>query len=377
MCSRAFRYRAYLTDEQFVLAMKTVGACRFVYNDALDYKSNEYHTNGISVSYNKLSARLTGLKKECPWLKEADSIALQQSLRHLDTAFKNFFSKKKGARYPKYKSKHRSKWSYTTMCVNHNLRMEGDVLVMPKLGPVRIRPLRPVPEAWTLKSATLTIERDHTVYVSCCFEYEDIPVPYTPDPGKAIGLDYKSDGFYADSKGHVCGSPKYARKGQEILTKRQRKLRHKKKGSKNYEKQKVRIAKAYRHVSNPRLDFCHQQSAKIANSYDIVCVEDLDMKAMANKGFGNGRATMDNGYGMFLRFLEYKLHDRGKAFVKVGRWFPSSQACHVCGMVNQEVKDLRIRYWTCPGCGSRHNRDINAAVNILREGLRLYRQNAA
>ena len=173
MCSRAFKYRAYLTDDQFVLAMKTVGSCRFVYNDALNYKTTEYRVGGNSVSYSRLSARLTQLKKQFSWLKEADSIALQQSLRHLDTAFRNFFGEKKGTRYPRYKSKHRSKWSYTTMCVNRNLRLENDSLLMPKLGRVRITPLRPVPADWTLKSATLTIERDHTVYVSVCFEYED------------------------------------------------------------------------------------------------------------------------------------------------------------------------------------------------------------
>lgn len=377
MCSRAFQYRAYLTDEQFALAMKTVGACRFVYNNALDYKTTEYRNNRNTVSYTQLSARLTGLKKELPWLKEVDSIALQQSLRHLDTAFQNFFRKKKGTRYPKYKSKHRSKWSYTTMSVNNNLRFEDDALIMPKLGRISIRPMRPVPEGWKLKSAVLTIERDHTVYISCCFEYDDVPVQYTPDPGKAIGLDYKSDGFCADSEGHVCGSPKYARKAQEALTRQQRKLRHKKKGSRNYEKQKLRIAKVYRHIANQRLDFCHQQSVKTANSYDIVCVEDLDLKAMSNRSFRNGRATMDNGYGMFLRFLEYKLHDRGKVLVKVGKWFPSSQICHVCGRVNPELKDLRIRHWTCPGCGTGHERDINSAINILQEGLRLYLQNAA
>lgn len=377
MCSRAFRYRAYLTEDQFVLAMKTVGSCRFVYNDALDYKNTEYRCSGNSVSYTQLSSRLTQLKKELPWLKEVDSIALQQSLRHLDTAFKNFFAKKKGTGFPKHKSKHGSKWSYTTMCVNRNLRLENDTLLMPKLGRVRIAPLRPVPADWILKSATMTIERDLTVYISVCFEYEDVPAAYTPDPGKAIGLDYKSDGFYADSEGNVCGSPKYARKAQALLTKQQRKLRHKKKGSKNYGKQKTRIAKVYRRIANQRLDFCHQQSAKTANSYDIICVEDLDMRAMADKGFRNGRATMDNGYGMFLRFLKYKLHDRGKVLIKVSKWFPSSQVCHVCGKADPELKDLRIRHWTCPGCGSEHDRDINAAINILQEGLRLYLQNVA
>ena len=184
MCSRALRNGAYLTDDQFVLAMKTIGSCRFVYNDALNYKTTEYRVGGNSVSYSKLSARLTQMKKKFSWLKETDSIALQQSLRHLDMAFRNFFGKKKGVRYPRYKSKHRSKWSYTPMCVNHNLRFENDSLVMPKLDRVRIAPLRPVPADWILKSATLTIERDHTVYVSVCFEYEDTPVSYTRIPAE-------------------------------------------------------------------------------------------------------------------------------------------------------------------------------------------------
>ena len=375
MGNRAYRYRAYLTDDQFELAMKTVGSCRYVYNKALEYRNIIYQNERVSVSYSKLSEWLTGLKEELPWLREVDSIALQQSLRHLNDAFKNFFDRKQGA--PKFKSKHTSRWSYTTMCVNNNLRIEEGFLVMPKLGKVRILPVRDVPEGWRLKNAVLTIERDHTVYISCCFGYDDVPAIYTPDISRAIGLDYKSDGFYADSEGNICGSPKYFRKAQDILTKRQRGLRHKKKGSKNYEKQKIKIAKAYRHVSNQRKDFCHQQSAKTANSYDIVCVEDLDIKEMAGKDFGNGKATLDNGYGMFLKFLEYKLSDRGKVLIKVDRWFPSSQTCHVCGNTDSELKDLKIRHWVCPVCGTSHDRDINAAMNILKEGLREYMRDTA
>ena len=366
--NRAVRCRAYLSGAQLEAAMRTIGCCRYVYNEALSYEDAEYREHGRHVSYEDLTSRLPGMKKRLPWLKDADSSALQQSLRHLDTAYRNFFERR--ARFPKYKSKHRSRWSYTTLCINNNIRFEDGFLVMPKIGRVRIVLTRDIPAGWKLKSATLTVERDRTVYISCCFEYEAAPVSYVPDVNNAIGLDYKSDGFYVDSGGNTCGSPKYMRKTQDVLTRRQRKLRHKKKGSRNYAKQKARIARIYRHAANQRLDFCHKLSAWIANRYDIVCVEDLDLKAMAGKGTGNGKATMDNAWGMFLRFLEYKLRARGKALVKVGRWFPSSQICSACGA--RHAMPLSVRTYVCPECGAVMNRDENAAANILKEGIRLY-----
>lgn len=150
-----------------------------------------------------------------------------------------------------------------------------------------------------------------------------------------------------------------------------------KKGSANREKQLRRIAKIHRHTANQRRDFLHKESALRAKAHDIVCVEGLDMKALSNGGFGNGKAAMDNGWGMFLSMLEYKLRDRGGVLIRVDRWYPSSQICSYCGHKNPAVKDLRIRRWTCPACGASHDRDVNAARNILREGLRVYRQTAA
>ena len=229
---------------------------------------------------------------------------------------------------------------------------------------------REVPDGWTLKSATVTEERDGTFYCSVLYETAGQIIRQEGGPGgtKAVGLDYKSDGLYADSDGHVLRSPKYYRKSMKLLAGRQRKLKNKKAGSSNYMKQQKRIAKLHRHTANQRKDFLHKESLSIARTYDIVCVEDLDMRAMSNKGFGNGRATLDNGYGMFLTMLNYKLEERGKVLVRVGKWYASSRICSSCG--RQHKMPLAVRTYRCE-CGMVMDRDMNAAVNIREEGLRI------
>ena len=187
---------------------------------------------------------------------------------------------------------------------------------------------------------------------------------------KTIGLDYKSDGLYTDSEGNTCGMPHYYRKSAEHLAKAQRKLKHMTVGSSNYNKQLKRIAKIHRHTANQRKDFLHKQSTAIAKQYNCVCVENLNMKSMSNVGFGNGKATLDNGYGMFLNMLEYKLKDKGGYLIKVDKWFPSSQICSCCGTLHPKMKDLSIRTMHCV-CGYVLDRDYNAAINIKKEGLRL------
>ena len=373
MANRAFKFLCYPDKQQFTQIMKTVGCCRFVYNQVLAWKNAAYAADKTSIPLTVLSNALTQTKKFYPWLAKVDSIALQQSLRHLDTAFNNFFDPKLKAKYPKFKSKNKSRWAYTSVVVNGNIHInrKENTVTLPKIGDVRIVLSRDIPEGWTLTSVTVSVERDRTVYISCLFDYDDIPVFFSVDREHSIGFDYKSDGLYEDSDGHVCGSPKYIRKSQEKLAKEQRKLRHKQPGSNNYEKQKVKVAKVHHHIANQRKDFLHKESTKIANSYDIVCIEDLNMKDLSNKGFGNGKATMDNGWGMFVNMLAYKLQERGKILVKVSKWSPSSQLCHVCGYQNPEVKDTRIRYWKCPSCGAEHDRDHNAAINIKTEGLRI------
>ena len=230
-----------------------------------------------------------------------------------------------------------------------------------------------VPEKdWKIKSATVSQYGDGTYYISILFEYENFPVSPVPvTEEQVVGLDYKSAGLYVDSNGKCQNMPGYYRMAQMKLAKKQRKLRHKVPGSRNYQKQQKRIARVYRHITNQRKDYLHKLSAAIAKQYAYVCVENLNMRSMSNKGFGNGKATLDNGYGMFLAMLDYKLAGSGGKLVKVDKFFPSSQICHCCGCRNPEVRGLHIREWICPDCGEVHDRDANAAKNIKTEGLRI------
>ena len=376
--NKAYKYRIYPNKQQTELLLKTFGCCRFVYNKALNWRNLAYNADKTSLSYSDTSYGLTALKRQNLWLKEVDSIALQQALRHLDTAFKNFFAVK-GAKYPKYKSKHHSRKSYTTINQHGTVAVYDTYIKLPKLGLVKASVSRKAPEGWIIKSAAVSQESDGKFYISVLYEYKEQIIPKSIDINNAIGLDYKSDGLYADSDGIICGSPRYYRKSYKKLAKEQRKLSRKKgsrKGeikSSNFKKQQLKINRIHRHISNQRLDFLHKCSTEIANRYDIVCVETLNMRSMSNKGFGNGKATLDNGYGMFLNMLDYKLSDRGKYLIKVDKWYPSSQICHNCGYKNPVVKELNIRTITCPCCGTVYDRDDNAAKNIRDEGLRLFK----
>ena len=194
---------------------------------------------------------------------------------------------------------------------------------------------------------------------------------------QALGLAYKSDGLYVDSEGNVADMPHWFRLAQSKLKKEQRKLRNKagaQKGepkSHDYLKQLQKVRNLHEHITNQRLDYLHKESTRLAEQYNAILIEDLNMKAIANKGFGNGKATLDNGWGMFVTMLDYKMAERGKHLQKIDRWYPSSQTCSVCGCVNEDVKDLSIRKWTCPHCGTEHDGDINTAINVRQEGLRL------
>lgn len=265
-----------------------------------------------------------------------------------------------------------SRLSYTTNNQKGTVALTASAIKLPKVGLVKAKLHRTPKDDWKLKSATVSMTHDGKFYCSVLFEYEFISAEVMHPERNAVGFDYKSDGLFVSSDGAVCGSPKYFRGGQDRLTKAQRMLRHKQPGSSNYRKACIKIAKEHRHIANQRRDFLHKKSTEIANQYDMVCVEDLNMRSMANKGFGNGKATLDNGYGLFLDMLQYKMHDRGKAFVRIDKWFPSSQMCSCCGTIHPEVKDLSIRTWICPDCRAMHDRDVNAAINIRNEGIRQF-----
>ena len=369
--NKAYVYRLYPNNRQAKLLQRTFGCCRFVYNQILTLQQERYKNGEAFLSKTKANNHCNRvLKEEYPFLREVDKFALTNAIWNLDTAFQNFFEKRSG--FPKFKSKRKSRNSYTTNITGNNIAVLDNAIKLPKLKAVKAKVHRRPPVGWTVKSATIFQTPSGEYYCSVLFSYEEEENRHVLDTRKSVGLDYKSDGLYLASNGETCGSPKYYRKGQEKLAKEQRKLSRKKPGSRNFEKQKKKVGKAHRHIANQRKDFLHKESLRLAETYDIVCVEDLDMRAMSNKGFGNGKATLDNGYGMFLTFLQYKLEYRGKVLIKVDKYFPSSQLCACCGYQNERVRDLSVREWECPVCHAIHDRDYNAAVNIRREGLRLY-----
>ena len=388
--NKAIKYRIYPTAKQVELINNTFGCVRFVYNHMLAESIDTYAKGENFASRNAFNYRLTSLKKEYAWLCNVDSTALQGANDHLADAFSRFFKKQND--FPVF---HKKKYEgcYTSKCVNKSIRLEDKAIRLPKLGVVRAKIHRQPKTDWKLKSATVRREDDGKYYVSVLFEFEaDVS---SSEPVRSVGLDYKSDGLYMDSEGNIGSNHKYFREGLERLAKAQRKLsrmmedniagyRTGPKGGrvpvykrplsecKNIQKQKLKVAKIHRHIANQRLDNLHKLSTEIANQYDVVCVESLDMKSMSNKGFGNGKATLDNGYGLFLDMLEYKLHDRGKYFIRVDKWFPSSQICHSCGSIHK--LDLSERTYRCPDCDAVLDRDLNAALNIRDEGLRILKE---
>ncbi len=369
MANRAFEFRIYPNRAQKELLAKTFGCVRLVYNHYLDRKKQFWEESKQSMSYNACAKDLTSLKKEKEFLKEVDSIALQQSLRHLDTAYSNFFKRKDNG-YPRFKSKRRGKQSYTTMNVNHNIRIEKGRIRLPKLGEVKIRQHREIPEEWTLKSVTVKRVPSGKYYVSILFEYESQICER--EINNVLGLDFSMSELYVTSEGERCGYPKYFRQAEQRLARAQRRLTKMQKGSANYLKQKVKVAKIHEKIANQRKDFLHKRSHQIAETYDAVSIEDLNMQGMS-KALHFGKSVHDDGWGMFTRMLEYKLADRGGKLVKIDRWYPSSQMCSGCGHIVPEVKDLGVRVWFCDWCLEYHERDENAATNIRDEGHRLLR----
>ena len=370
----AIKYRLYPTFEQKIMFAKTFGCCRKVYNLMLAEKIESYKTTGKFVAVTPAK-----YKNDFPYLKEVDSLALANVQLNLQSAFKNHFDKnrRKKTGFPKFKSAKHSRKSYTTNNQNGTVAIiDNRYIRLPKIGKIKAVIHRVPGTNWKLKSATVSCDSDGKYYVSVLFEYENSASTYVVDENNAIGMDYASDGLYVDDKGNMGTNHKFYRESHKKLAKEQRRLSRKKgsrKGedkSHNYLKQQCKVNRIYTHIANQRKDNLHKISTEIANQYDIVCVESLNMRNMSNSGFGNGKATLDNGYGMFLDMLDYKLANRGKYLVKVDKWYPSSQICHCCGKRHPEMKDLKIRTMRCE-CGCVMDRDRNAAMNIKKEGLRI------
>ena len=362
---RAYRFRLYPGREQEKLFHRTFGCCRFVYNRMLADKKAMYEETGKTK-------RITpaGYKKDFPWLKEVDSLALANVQLHLEAAFARFFEPGKN-RYPRFKSKHRSRKSYTTNVVNGNITLEDGRLRLPKAGSVRIRQHRRIPEGYVLKSVTVSMEPSGKYYASLLYEY---PARENQTPGadredaKALGIDFAMRGMAVFSDGSRAEYPGYYRLAQERLARDQRRLSKCKKGSRNYEKQKRRVALRHEKIRNQRKDYLHKLSRDLADRYDAIAVEDIDMQAMS-RSLHFGKSVADNSFGAFRTMLAYKLEKQGKSFVKVGRFFPSSKMCSRCGNVKKELR-LDERVYRC-SCGLCMDRDLNAAVNIREEGRRI------
>ena len=382
LMNKAIRYRIYPTKQQKEFFMKNFGCRRKIWNLMLYDKIEYYEQNG-KMLYNTPAM----YKEEYPFLKEVDSLALANVQLDLQNAYNVFFSNKKIG-FPKYKSRKYNKLSYTTNNISNCIRLLDNQIRLPKIKFVKIKKHREPKADWKIKSATVSMEKDGKFYVSVLFEYDENIKKSNGQ--KAIGLDYKSDGLYMDSNHECCNMKKYYKKSQKRLKKLQQKLFRKLETHivrydknhrpiydkeleecKNVQKTRLKIAKLSLHVANQRKDFLHKKSFEIANQYDIVCVEDLSLKKIGNKHskYHLGKSTMDNGYGIFLKFMEYKLYDRGKILVKVSKNYPSSQICSQCG--HKHKLELDERVYRCPHCGLEIDRDYNSALNILHEGLRI------
>ena len=341
---------------------KTFGCVRFIYNRMLSDKIKHYEE-----TKQKLNNTPAQYKKEFEWLKEVDSLALANAQINFQTAYNNFFRSPKVG-FPKFKSKKSNHRSYTTNCVNGNIKLVNGLLTLPKVGKIKMKQHRQIPSDYKLKSVTVSQTPSGKYYASILFEYENQVSQVIPQT--FLGLDFSMHELYKDSNGNEPQYPRYYRQAEKKLAREQRKLSLMQKGSNNRNKQRVKVAKLHEKVASQRKDFLHKQSRQIANVYDCVCIEDLDMKAMS-QSLRFGKSVSDNGWGMFTTFLAYKLEEMGKQLVKVDKFFASSQTCSVCGYKNSETKNLAVRAWDCPECGTHHDRDVNAAINIRNEGMRL------
>lgn len=361
---KAYKFRIYPNKTQQTLIQKTFGSCRFVYNHFLDLRQREYKENHKSLSYYDMSKLLTQLKGELEWLKEPDKDALQKSLKDLDNAYKNFF--KKNANYPKYKSKKNRHKSYRTNCTNSNIKFLGKYIQLPKLGYVKIRD-KQTPQGRIL-NATISQEPNGHYYVSlCCTEIELQPLSKT---NNSVGIDLGIVNFATFSDGIKIYNPRFYEKSEKKLVKLQRELSRKTIGSSNWNKARIKVAKLQKHIVEQRRDFLQKLTTNMVRNYDIICIEDLDVSEMkeTNSSVRNKRVG-DVSWYEFRRQLEYKCRWYSKELRVVDRYYPSSQICHVCGC-NNGKKSTDVRVWKCK-CGEILDRDINAAINILNEGLRV------
>jgi putative transposase len=360
--NKAYKFRLYPNKDQQELFSKTFGCVRFIYNKMLSDKIIYYEK-----TKQKLNSTPAQYKSEFEWLKEVDSLALANAQMNLQTAYNNFF-RSPMVGFPKFKSKHKNKNSYTTNNQGGNIRIENKKIKLPKLGFVNIKLHRKIPDNQIIKSCTISKTPSDKYYISVLVEYEQEIPQIVVNQNNIIGLDMDMKNLYTDSNGTRAEYPRYYRQMLDKIKKEQKKLSKRKIGSNNRTKQKLKVAKLHEKVANQRKNFLHKLSRQIANAYEGICIETLDMKAISQH-LHLGKSVYDNGWGMFTTFLKYKLTEQGKSLIKIDKWFPSSKICNLCGYINNKLT-LLDREWVC-SCGNIIDRDLNAAMNIRDEGIKI------